>query len=264
MVGTITILVNLKTGVFTFTYNHGLTIVWACERLTECRVIHQIPIHLNRLDNFAFNMSETNSMSTEPVTILAVHILIDGKDILPDVFRNEDIAKGVLVSGTHVKPRNVLTLNETTFLVTYSSGIWAKDIGSAIGKISEWLGKPVVIMRDEVTAVQLPQVIEHVCHTTRVESVVFNTGLDEMRTDSNPSILSGYHSYAGSQAELGASFTMFLNKMPVIPCFPGSEQEKDSVRFEQWLYFILDARRHFSEQLVRAAINKLCVGMQLM
>ena len=82
------------------------------------------------------------------------------KDILLDVFRNEDIMKGVLVSGTHVKPRSVHALNETTFLVTYSSGILAEETGSAIEKIDEWLGKPVVIMCDEVTAMQLPQVLE--------------------------------------------------------------------------------------------------------
>ena len=35
---------------------------------------------------------------------------------------------------------------------------------------------------------------------------------------------------------------------------------KDTVRFKQWLYSISDARRHFSEQLVRAALNKSCVG----
>ena len=54
-----------------------------------------------------------------------------------------------------------------------------------------------------------------------------------MRTDSNPSIHSGYHSYAGSPAVPGASGTMFLNKIPGIPCFSGSEWEKDTVRFEQ-------------------------------
>ena len=36
--------------------------------------------------------------------------------------------------------------------------------------------------------------------------------------------------------------------------------KKDTVRFKQWLYSISDARRSFSEQLVRAAINQLCVG----
>ena len=119
-------------------------------------------------------------MSAELVTMLTVCILIDGKDILPDDFRNKDIAKGVLVSGTHVKPRSVHALNETTFLVTYSSGILAEEIGSAIEKIDEWLGKPVVITCDEVTPVQLPQVIKLAHCTIGVESVVFNTGIDEM------------------------------------------------------------------------------------
>ena len=67
-------------------------------------------------------MSETNSVLAELVTMLTVCILIDGKDILLDIFRNEDITKGVLVSRTHVKPRSIHALNET-FLVTYSSGI---------------------------------------------------------------------------------------------------------------------------------------------
>ena len=119
-------------------------------------------------------MSETNSVSAEPVTTLTVCILTDGREILPDVFQNEDVAKGVLITGTHVEPRSVHALNETTFLVTYFSGILAKEIGSAIEKIDKWLGKPVVITHDEVTTAQLPQVIEHVHHTTRVESVVFN------------------------------------------------------------------------------------------
>ena len=50
--------------------------------------------------------------------------------------------------------------------MTYSSGILAKEVWSAIEKINEWLGKPAVIMCDEVTAIQLPQVIEHVHCTT--------------------------------------------------------------------------------------------------
>ena len=162
-------------------------------------------------------------MFAEPVTTLTVRILIDGKDIFPDAFRNKDIAKGVLVTRTHVKPRSVHALNETTFLVTYSLGILAADIGSAINKINEWLGKPVVITCDAVTAVQLPQVIEHACHTTGVESVVFNTRLDEIGTYSNPSAHSGYYSYAGGPAVLGISGITFLNKMPGIPHFCGSE-----------------------------------------
>ena len=105
-------------------------------------------------------MSVTNSVSAEPVTMQTVHVSIDGKEILLDVFGNEDIAKGVLIGGIHVEPRSVHAFNETTFLVTYSLGILAKEIGSAIEKNDEWLGRPVVIMCDEVTPVQLPHVIE--------------------------------------------------------------------------------------------------------
>ena len=49
------------------------------------------------------------------------------------------MSNGVLVSGTHVKPKSVHALNEMAFLLTYSSGILAEDIGSAIEKINEWL-----------------------------------------------------------------------------------------------------------------------------
>ena len=76
-------------------------------------------------------------MCAEPVITLTVCILINGNVILLDIFRNEDIAKGVLVSRTHVEPRSVHALNETTFLMTYSSRIPAEDISSAIEKINE-------------------------------------------------------------------------------------------------------------------------------
>ena len=131
--------------------------------------------------------------------------------------------KGVLVSSTHVKPRSVHALNATTFLVTYSLGILAEEVGSAIEKIDEWLGKPVVIMCDEVTAMQLPQVIECACQITGTESIVFNSRLDDMRTDSNPSVHSGYHSYAGDPVVPGASGTTFFNEIPCILCFSGTE-----------------------------------------
>ena len=122
----------------------------------------------------------------------------------------------------------------------------------------EWLGKPVVITCDEVTTAQLPQVIQHACHITGVESVVFNTRLDEMKSDSKPSV----HSYAamnGDPSVQEVSGTTFLNKMPGLPQFSGMEREKDTVRFEQWLHSISDARKTFNEQLVTAAINKSCV-----
>ena len=168
--------------------------------------------------------------------------------------------KGVLVGVTHMEPRSVCTLNETTFLVTYSLGTMADDIGSAIEKIDEWLGKPVVITCDEVTATQLPQVLEWACHTTGVEFIVFNMGPDEIQTEFINSVCTGYQSYPGDPAVLGASGTTFLNIIPGIPQFSGSEQEKDTVRFEQWLHSISDGRRNFSEQLVRATVNKSCMG----
>ena len=64
-------------------------------------------------------MLETNPVTAELVTTLTVHVLIKGRDILTDVFRNEDIVKGGLIGVTHMEPRSVCALNETTFLVTY-------------------------------------------------------------------------------------------------------------------------------------------------
>ena len=83
------------------------------------------------------------------------------------------------------------------------------------------------------------------CHTTRVESVVFNTGLDEMRTDSNPSIHNGYQGYAGGPAVAHQ-----------VPC----SLTKCHAYHTSLVQSISDARRNFSEQFVRDAINKLCVG----
>ena len=122
------------------------------------------------------------------------------------------------------------------------------------------MGKPVVITCDEITTTQLPPEIECVHHTMGVESVVFNTRIDGMQSDSNHSVQSGYHHYVGSSPVLGASSTTILNKIPSIPCFSGTEREKDTVQFEQWLHAISNARKNFNEQLVRAAINKSCVG----
>ena len=39
------------------------------------------------------------------------------------------------MSWTHVDPRSVHALNETIFLVTYSSGILAKEIWTAIERL---------------------------------------------------------------------------------------------------------------------------------
>ena len=102
-----------------------------------------------------------NAVPVESSTTLMVCILIDGKEILLQVLWNEEAAKGVLMGWMHVEPKNVQALNETTFLATYATGILAQEIGAAIEKIENWLGKPVVITCNEVTAAQLPHVLEH-------------------------------------------------------------------------------------------------------
>ena len=84
----------------------------------------------------------------------------------------------------------------------------------------------MVITCYEVTTAQLPQVIKHACHTMGVELVVLNTRINNMQSDSNQSVQSGYHSYAGGPAVPGASGTTFLSKIPGIPCFSGTEQER--------------------------------------
>ena len=152
-------------------------------------------------------MSRTNvNMSvvlTEPNTMLAVWVSIDGKEILPLELQNEDVAKGVLMSWTHMEPRNVHTLNESTFLVTDALGTLADEIGSAIEKIGDWLGKPVVITCGKVTQAQLPGVIKHVQQIRGVESVVFNKRMDDLQSDSIHSVQSGYPGSAGGPAVLG-------------------------------------------------------------
>ena len=168
--------------------------------------------------------------------------------------------KEVLMGWTHVEPKNVQALNEATFLATYVSGILAEGIGAAIEKIENWLGKPVVITCDEITTAQLPHVLEHAQCITGVESVIFNNRMDDLHSDSLQSVQSGYPSNVGSPAVLWTSCTTILNKIPGIPCFSGTDREKDSVQFKQWYHAISDARKNFNEQLLRAAITKSCVG----
>ena len=130
-------------------------------KLNELDIYHYIDL-TNNLEPLCikYKMSVPNSVFADSVTTLMVHVLIDGNEILPHALRSEDVTKGVLMSWTHVEPRDVHALNETIFLVTYSSGILADDTGSAIEKIDELLGKPVVITCDEVTTAQLPNIME--------------------------------------------------------------------------------------------------------
>ena len=47
--------------------------------------------------------------------------------------------KGVLIGATHVEPRSVHALNETTFLVNYLLGVSAEDVVSIIEKLMNGL-----------------------------------------------------------------------------------------------------------------------------
>ena len=113
-----------------------------------------------------------NAMPMEASTTLMICILIDRKEILPQVLHNEEVMKWVLMGWTNVEPKSMQALNETTFLATYAAGILAEEIGTAIEKINNWLGKPAVITCNEVTAAQIPHVLECVQCTVGVELVI--------------------------------------------------------------------------------------------
>ena len=101
-----------------------------------------------------------NAMPTEANTTLMVCMLIDGKEVLPQAFHNEEVTKGVLTWWMNAEPKGLQPLNETTFLATFAVGILAEEIGIAIERIDNWLGKPVAITCNEVTVAQLPHVLE--------------------------------------------------------------------------------------------------------
>ena len=108
------------------------------------------------------NMNQ-NAMSMEAkYDIDSTCILIDGKEILLQALCNEDVAKGMLTGLTNVEPKGLQALNETTFLAIYATDILAEEIGTAIEKIDNWLGKPVVITCNEVMVAQPPHVLHHV------------------------------------------------------------------------------------------------------
>ena len=82
----------------------------------------------------------------------------------------------------------------------------------------------------------------------------------DLHSDLFQSVQSGHHSQAASPTALGAIGPTILNKIPGIPCFLGTEREKDTVQFEQWYHTISDAWKNFNKQLVRAVIMKSCIG----
>ena len=103
-----------------------------------------------------------NAMPTEANTTLRVCMLIDGKEILLQALCNEEVAKGVITEWTNMEPKRLQALSETTFLATFAVGILAEEIGIATEKINDWSGKPLVIICNEVTAVQ-PLTCLNVC-----------------------------------------------------------------------------------------------------
>ena len=61
---------------------------------------------------------------------------------------------------THVEPKNVQASNETTFFAMYAASILAEEIGAAIEKIENCLGKPVVLTCNEVATADLTHILE--------------------------------------------------------------------------------------------------------
>ena len=102
-----------------------------------------------------------NAMPTEANTTLMVCMLINGKEILPQVFHNEEVTKGVITGWTNMEPKRLQALNETTFLAIFAVCILAEEIGNAIERSDNWLGKPVVITCNEVTVAQPPHMLKH-------------------------------------------------------------------------------------------------------
>ena len=135
---------------------------------------------------------------------LMVHVLIDGKEILPHALHNKEVAKGVLTGWMNVEPKRLQALNETTFLATFAVGTLAEEIRTAIEKIDNWLGKPIVITCDEVTMAQLPHVLECARHINGVDSVVFNHRTDDVHSDSLQSVHSGHCNLVTSSVCIGS------------------------------------------------------------
>ena len=133
-------------------------------------------------------------MPTEASTTLTLCMLIDGKEILLQALCNEEVIKGVLTGWINVEPKRLPALNETTFLATYAAGILAEEIGTAIERIDNWLGKPVGITCNEVTTAQFPHVFDHARQISGVELVVFNDKMDNLHSDSFQNVQSGHHS----------------------------------------------------------------------
>ena len=83
-----------------------------------------------------------------------------GKKSYCRLFIMRRLQRGVLTGWMNVEPKRLQALNETAFLATFAVGILAEEIGTAIERNDNWLGKPIVITCDEVTMAQLPHVLK--------------------------------------------------------------------------------------------------------
>ena len=185
-------------------------------------------------------------------------MLIDRKEILPQAFYNEEFTKGVITGWTNMEPNRLQALNETTFLVTFAVGILAEEIGIAIEKVDNWLGKPVFITCNEVT-MQYNFLMCSNVHNVSVELIWLFLILKQMiytLTDYRVFLMEPC-SWMTSPVPLKTVGQPPLDTIPGISQFSGTKREKDTVQFEQWCHAILDAHRNFSEPLVRAAITKI-------
>ena len=167
-----------------------------------------------------------NAMPMKANTTLTVCVLIDGKEILPQALCNEKAAKGVITGWTNVEPKRLQVLNETTFLATFAVGILAEQIGVAIEKIDNWLGKLVVITCNEVTTEKLPHVLEHMQHISGANLVVFNPKPGDLHSDSLQTIPNEPNSLMVSPAPLKLINQPLLNMIPGMPEFSSTEREK--------------------------------------
>ena len=149
-------------------------------------------------------------MPTEANMTLMVCMLIDGKEILPQALCNEEVAKGVLIGMDKCGTKSLQALNETTFLATFAAGILAEEIGIAIERIDNWLGKPVVITCNVVTMAQLPHVLNYLQHISGVDSVVFNPRTDNLHSDSLQRVHNGHHSSVTSPGAMGTGWPAHL------------------------------------------------------
>ena len=140
-------------------------------------------------------------------------------------------------------------------------GILAEEIGTAIERIDNWLGKPVVIMCNEVTTAHLPHMLKCACNISIELNQLF------LITEWMIYILTCFRVFivvttvrCPAQLHWETIGPPILNKIPGIPQFSGTEREKDTVSVRTVVPCHFRCPKNFNEQLVRAAITKSCVG----